>query len=150
MKKIAIIGSGFFGLATAFVLSKRYKIDLYEKENSILNGASSSNQLRFHLGYHYPRSVKTLLEVQKTNIDFIKFYGKSIFGKTLNFYGVSKINSKTSFKKYLKFLKNNKLHYKKINLKEFSKYIEGSIISKEKNLNFFQIKKKLKKKYHTE
>jgi hypothetical protein len=146
MKKIAIIGSGFFGLAATFILSKKYNVDLYEKKKTILNGASSSNQFRFHLGYHYPRSTKTLLEVQKTNKDFIKFYGKSIFGKTLNYYGVSKINSQTSFNKYINFLKMNKLYYKKINLKEFSKKIEGSIISKEKNLNFFKIKKKIEKK----
>jgi predicted NAD/FAD-binding protein len=29
MKKIAIIGSGFFGLAATFILSKKYNVDLY-------------------------------------------------------------------------------------------------------------------------
>ena len=146
MKKIAIIGSGFFGIASSLILSKKYKIDLYEKEKKILNGASSSNQFRFHLGYHYPRSRKTLLEVQKTNKDFIRFYGNSIFGKTYNYYGVSKKKTKTSFKKYINFLKKNKLYYKKINLKEFSKHVEGSIVSNEMNLNFFKIKKVIEKK----
>jgi len=146
MKKIAIIGSGFFGIASSLILSKKYKIDLYEREKKILNGASSSNQFRFHLGYHYPRSRKTLLEVQKTNKDFIRFYGNSIFGKTYNYYGVSKKKTKTSFKKYINFLKKNKLYYKKINLKEFSKHVEGSIVSNEMNLNFFKIKKVIEKK----
>ena len=73
MKKIAIIGAGFFGAGAALILSKKFKIDLYEKEKTILKGASSSNQLRFHLGYHYPRSTKTLTEVQNSNKDFLNF-----------------------------------------------------------------------------
>ena len=31
--KIAVIGSGISGLATAHFLSKKYKVDLFEKEN---------------------------------------------------------------------------------------------------------------------
>ena len=30
MKKIAIIGSGFFGVSSALILSKKHKIDLYK------------------------------------------------------------------------------------------------------------------------
>ena len=60
--KIAIIGSGFFGSTIALKLSKSHKVDLYEKEKDILNGASKINQFRFHLGFHYPRSKKTINE----------------------------------------------------------------------------------------
>ena len=142
MKKIAIIGAGLFGLSAAFILSKKFKIDIYEKKNEILMGVSGSNQLRFHLGYHYPRATKTIKEVQKNNKEFIKFYGKDIFGNTKNYYGVSKESSKTSFKNYIKFLKKYKLNYKYINLDELDA-IEGSIISDEINLNIFKIKKKI-------
>ena len=55
MKKIAIIGAGFFGVGAALILSKKFKVDLYEKKKDIMEGVSSSNQLRFHMGYHYPR-----------------------------------------------------------------------------------------------
>ncbi len=145
MKKIAIIGSGFFGLGAALVLSKKYNIDLYEIQKDIMRGVSSSNQLRFHLGYHYPRSPETLKEVQKNNKDFIKFYGKDIFGKTKNYYGVSNKSSLTSYKKYIEFLKTNKLYYKKVKLNELN-LIKGSILSNEKNLNIFKITKIIKKK----
>lgn len=145
MKKIAIIGAGFFGVGAALILSKKFKVDLYEKKKDIMEGASSSNQLRFHMGYHYPRSVKTLFEVQKSKKDFLDFYGKNIFGNSENFYGVSKKESKTSYKKYINFLKKNKLPFNKINLNEL-KNISGSISSIEKNINIFKIIKIIKKK----
>jgi len=96
MKKIAIVGAGFFGVGAALILSRKFKVDIYEKENNIFKGASSSNQLRFHLGYHYPRSIKTLLEVQNSNKDFLKFYGQNIFGNTKNYYGIAKKKTKTT------------------------------------------------------
>ena len=102
MKKIAIIGSGFFGISTALILSKKNKVHIYEKNKSILCGASRANQMRFHMGYHYPRSTKTLREISKHNNEFQNFFGLEIFGKTKNSYGVSKHESKTSFKTYLK------------------------------------------------
>ncbi len=146
MQKIAIIGSGFFGSTCALILSKFFKVHLFEKKNEILCGASRANQMRFHLGYHYPRSLKTIKEVKKAKRSFIRFYGQDIFGKTKNYYGISKVNSKTSYKKYIKFLKKNNLKFKKISKHDFSNFIEGGIISEEKNLNFFKIKKKILKK----
>ncbi len=57
--KVAIIGAGFFGLSIAFYLKKKFQVTVFEKNSDILTGASRANQLRFHLGYHYPRSQKT-------------------------------------------------------------------------------------------
>ena len=143
---IAIIGSGFFGITLSLILAKRHKVDLYEKENQILQGASLVNQFRFHQGYHYPRSNKTIREIRKYRNSFLKFYGKNILEKTQNFYSISKIRSKTNFQKYLNFLKKNKLYFKVYKNKNFfSKRIEGSLIVDEKILNYFKIKKKINK-----
>ena len=150
MKKIAIIGSGFFGSTTALLLSKKHKVDLFEKQDSIMCGASRANQQRFHLGYHYPRSTKTVIEIKKHYKEFINFFGSNVFSKTENYYGISKNKSKTSFKKYLNFLKKNKLRYRITNEKNFSDRIEGQIISEEKNLNYFKIKKLMLKKLKKE
>ena len=142
--KIAVIGSGFYGSTIALLLSKDHEVELYEKENTIFNGASSSNQFRFHSGYHYPRSQKTVNEINKSKDDFISFFGKKIFEKTVNYYPVAK-GGKINFKKYEKFLKKNKLPYKKINLFKKVSTIENSILTNEKILNFFKTKKFLLK-----
>ena len=145
-KKIAIIGSGFFGLSCAIILSKKYKVEIYEIKDTILCGASRANQMRFHLGYHYPRSGKTVNEINKHYTEFLKFYGNSVLGKTINFYGISKKYSKINFKNYLKFLNKWNLKYKISNQKEFTDNIEGQVLSQEKILNFFEVKKKIKQK----
>ena len=144
--KIAIIGSGFFGVTAELFLSKKNKVDLFEKKSSILNGASKANQMRFHEGYHYPRSVKTLREVKEYNKSFLKFYGDNVLGKTNNYYAVSKYNSKTSFNKFISFLNTNNLYYKKVPNHNFSNIVSESILSNEKNLDYFKIKKKIIKK----
>ena len=138
--KIAIIGAGFFGLTLGLFLSKKHQIHIYEKEKKILNGASSANQFRFHLGYHYPRSQKTVNEIKKSKNLFISFFGKNIFGKTENFYLIAK-KSKTNIKKYINFLLKNKLNYRHTELFKKNIFIEGAIKSNEKILNFFRIQK---------
>lgn len=144
-KKIAIVGAGFFGCTIALVLSKKHEVDLYERKPDILNEASRCNQLRFHLGFHYPRSDKTVNEIKNSNEEFIKFYGSDVFGSTQNFYSIVKDKGSTNFKEYIKFLKKHKLKYKKFSNNRYtSNRIEGTILSNEKILNYFKFKQKIK------
>ncbi len=140
--KIAIIGSGFYGCSLAIILSKKNQVDLYEKEKDIFNGASSCNQFRYHSGYHYPRSQKTVNEINKSKKDFVSFFSQDVFKKTLNYYAIAK-KSKINFKKYSKFLTKNKLYFKEVDILKKVPTIEKSIIVDEKILDFFQTKKKL-------
>ena len=143
--KIAIIGSGFFGSTLALILSKNHQVTLFEKKNDIMQGASKVNQFRFHRGYHYPRSSKTIREIKESYSAFIKFYGKNVLKNTHNYYAISKKGSKITFEEYLKILKKNKLPYKKIiNQNYVSNKISGIIQSNEKIINYFKIKKKIK------
>ena len=147
--KIAIIGSGFFGSTIALKLSenKNNSITLFEKKNKILQNASKKNQMRFHLGYHYPRSKKTVNEIKKSNKDFLNFYGNSVFGNTFNYYSISRHKTKTNFKKYLNFLTKNNLKFKKVEKKIFfSSKIEGSILTPEKILDYYKLYKLISKR----
>lgn len=150
--KICIIGAGLFGCTTALILSKSgYEVDLYEKNSDILKETSLKNQQRFHLGYHYPRSKKTIAEIKSSFKKFIKFYGKNIFGNTKNIYAIAKKKSKINFEEYVSILKKNNLDYKKnLNKDIFSKLIDNSIIVPEKNLDFFKIKKFILQKINKE
>ena len=143
--KIAVIGSGFYGSSLAIVLSKYHDVDLYEKENRIFNGASSCNQFRFHSGYHYPRSQKTVNEINKSTKDFLSFYGKSVFNKTKNYYAIAK-DSKVNFNKYSKFLKKNNLYFKETDILKKISTIEKTIIVDEKIIDGFKTRKILSKK----
>ena len=140
--KIAVIGSGFYGCAVAIILSKKNQVDLYEKESNIFNGASSCNQFRYHSGYHYPRSQKTVNEIKKSKKDFMSFFSKNVFKKTINYYSVAK-KSKVNFKKYSKFLKRNRLYFKESDVLGNVSTIEKTVRVDEKILNFFQTRKKL-------
>ena len=62
--KIAIIGGGFYGVYFAYKLSqnKKLQIDLFEKNNTLLNETAIRNQYRLHTGYHYPRSLETIYQ----------------------------------------------------------------------------------------
>ena len=59
-----------------------------------MNEASKMNQFRFHLGYHYPRSQKTIKRNSKITEAF-KFYGSDVYGITQNYYFLAKNNNKT-------------------------------------------------------
>ena len=108
------MGAGIFGCTLAIVLSKKFDVTIFEKKNSILNEASKMNQFRFHLGFHYPRSQKTINEIQKDYKNFLNFYGPNIYGNTHNYYFVSKKKSKTNFKQYINILKKNNLKFKTV------------------------------------
>ena len=142
--KIAIIGAGFFGTAAALKLSKYHDVDLFEKKKDILNGASKINQFRFHLGFHYPRSKKTLNEIKSSYKLFINFFSNKVFEKTYNYYGVSNKGSKISYNSYLKILRRFNLKFK-ITKEKFNN-ISNLILTEEKVLNYFKFKQIVKKK----
>jgi hypothetical protein len=140
-KKIAIVGGGIFGTTIALVLSPKYNVTLFEKTNDIMTVTSKKNQMRFHMGYHYPRSKITVKEIYSSISSFLKLYGKNILGNTKNFYFISKKKSKINFNQYINFLKKNNLSYRIVNSFFQSQNISKPILTEEKTLNFFKLKK---------
>ena len=143
--KIAVVGSGLFGSSIALILAKKYQIDLYESQKTIMQGATRANQLRFHEGYHYPRSTKTVKNIQSAKSSFIRYFGRKFFGNTRNYYTISNYNSKTKYTTYINFLKKNNLKYRIIKQNKY-KQISNFIQVKEENLNYFKIKEYISSK----
>lgn len=59
VKNIIIIGGGWYGLYSAYLLQNHYNVTILEKNNDIFENSSNYNQNRLHLGYHYPRCSRT-------------------------------------------------------------------------------------------
>ncbi len=148
--KIAIIGAGFFGCLGSLKLTeiKNVYVDLYEKKEDILLSASGKNQMRAHVGYHYPRSKETVDEVRKSTKKFESFFPKNVFEKTKNFYALANKKTKINSNQYLDFLKKNNLYYRKLKKFQFveKKNIDSVFLVKEKIINIFNARKYLKKK----
>ena len=143
--KIAIVGAGLFGCVTALELSKKYKVDLFEKKVDIMQCASGINQWRLHGGYHYPRSPDTMAEIQSSLLMFKEYFKKDIFVETKNFYAISKNESKTSSKQFEQFCKKSYLglHRKKLNFLDYNE-IDESYEVQEQIINPMALKKEIK------
>ncbi len=110
---IGIIGGGIFGILTALEVAKKgYSVIIFEKEREIMTGASLVNHGRVHMGYHYPRDKKTVIQSLKAKAPFEKFFGKSVVRKINNYYMVAKEGSMTNPKNFLSFCKKMHLPHK--------------------------------------
>lgn len=111
-KNVAIIGAGIFGCSTAIELAKKgFKVTIFERADNILKGASTINHLRHHYGFHYPRSKETVEEIKIARESFEKEYGECVSNFFDDYYGCSKVNSKTSPEDFIKFCDNLGLPY---------------------------------------
>ena len=153
--KIAVIGSGISGLSSAYYLSKKHKVDLFEKENHFGGHAhtididynnSDKKKIAVDIGFivfnhnTYPNLINFFkdnkIEIEKSNMSFsVSVKGKNIeyCGKGLN--GIF-VNRKNIFN--LKFLK---MFYEI--LKFYNECDKIKNINEEKTLESFLKTKKL-------
>lgn len=88
---IHIIGSGWYGCHIAQTLRARgYDVEIWEKADAAFSGASSKNQNRLHLGFHYPRSFATRQQSRQGFDKFIAQYGGLTEAVPKNHYGVAR------------------------------------------------------------
>lgn len=110
---VGIIGGGLFGIMTALEAAKRgFPVIIFEKEKEIMTGASLVNHARIHMGYHYPRDKKTVIQSMRSKEPFEKFFGKSVVRKINNYYMVAKKGSLINHNNFLSFCKKMNLPYK--------------------------------------
>ena len=157
--KIAVIGSGISGLSAAHFLSKKHRVDVFEKENhfgghsytvEILKN-NSNNSISIDLGFivfnkvNYPNLVKLFTNLQvpyeKSDMSFsvsvknsnIEYSGSGLKGLFSNKYNILNYN-------FLKLLKEIIFFYKeaeKINEKEYQSQTLGDFLKSKKMSNYF-------------
>jgi hypothetical protein len=98
--KIAIVGAGIYGLhAARSIAESGHSVDIYEKAENGMLGASLINQARVHGGYHYPRSLSTAARSQENYLKFINDFAQHIQNDFKALYGIAS-ESKVSPQKF--------------------------------------------------
>ena len=109
--RIAIVGGGIFGITTSIILAKNHQVELFEKNNELLQSASGSNQYRIHRGYHYPRSPDTVNDIIESESSFKEIFSDAMLTDFEHYYCIAKENSLTSAKQFLDFCNKFQLEY---------------------------------------
>ena len=95
--KIAVIGSGISGLSSAFFLSKKFKVDLFEKDD--------------HFGGHsYTYEIKEDNKVVPVDLGFIVF-NKTTYPNLINFFRDLKVPYEKSDMSFSVSIKNSNIEY---------------------------------------
>ena len=147
MKKIAIVGAGWYGCHIASTLKLiGFDVTVFEKEDEIFTKASGNNQFRLHLGFHYARNYDTRIQSRDGYQRFIERYPTlSSTAEYGNIYAVPKTDSLIDFKTYKLIMTSTGIEFTDIENPVWSKGIAGSIDCKER-----VIETKLARKYFTD
>ena len=114
--KIAVIGSGISGLSSAYFLSKKYKVDLYEKDD--------------HFGGHsYTYEIKEGDKIVPVDLGFIVF-NEVTYPNLVNFFNELNVPYEKSDMSFSVSIKNSNVEYSGSGL--------GGIFANK--LNFFNLK----------
>jgi predicted dehydrogenase/2-polyprenyl-6-methoxyphenol hydroxylase-like FAD-dependent oxidoreductase len=110
--RVAVMGGGIFGSTCAMELSKSCDTVLFERHDKLLTEASYLNQWRHHSGFHYPRSIETIQEVQLAKQDFESVFEDAILRDIDAYYAVSALGSEITRERYLATCDANGLNYR--------------------------------------
>lgn len=104
--RIAIVGAGLFGCTAAIHAARAgHEVHVIEIGPDIFYGVSATNQMRLHLGYHYPRSPETALECQAAMPSFLEEYRQVCIPADRQYYAIASHGSRTNPGDYVRFCK---------------------------------------------
>jgi glycine/D-amino acid oxidase-like deaminating enzyme len=112
--RVAVIGGGVFGSTCAIELAPLCDVILCERHDRLLTEASFLNQWRHHSGFHYPRSIETIQEVQASKAAFEREYERAIRREIVAYYAVSSLGSEISRERYLAVCRSNGLRFEEV------------------------------------
>lgn len=146
---ILVIGGGIFGTVISLVLSENIfnKVTLIEESDDILNKASQHNHNRLHLGFHYPRSIKTAKQSVNGLVSFFINFKEAINNNYPKYYLIEK-TSKVSAEQFINFCNEMNLFYKEEwpNVDLNKNNLSLSLLTEEPGFDFNTIKTILKQK----
>jgi len=112
--KVAIVGGGIFGATCALELSQDYEVTVFERNEKLLSEASYFNQWRHHSGFHYPRSIETIQEVQLAKVEFESVFEDAIRRDVDAYFAVSGLGNEITRERYLATCDATGLKYKEV------------------------------------
>ena len=153
--KIAVVGAGISGLSAAYYLSKKHKVDLFEKENQFGGHANTikvaykpNKEIPIDIGFMvfnkqtYPNLINFFLEnkieIEKSDMSFsvtvensdLEYCGKGLGGIFSNKKNLFNPKFLKMFFEILSFYKNcEKIEIKKINSITLGEYLKEIKIS---------------------
>ena len=74
--KIAVVGSGISGLSAAYYLSKKHKVDLFEKENKF-GGHANTIKVIYNINKEVDVDIGFMVFNQKTYPNLINFFSEN-------------------------------------------------------------------------
>ena len=143
MKKICIIGCGWYGCHIARILKDKYDIIMIEKENDIFNNSSYYNQNRLHSGFHYCRNYSTRHLCKNNYERFKSTYNEMIDIIDNNFYLISN-ESIIDYNTYINIYKYEDFSFHSIKNKWFNNIyndiliVNEHVINSDKVYNYFK------------
>jgi hypothetical protein len=115
-----IIGAGLFGLYAAIFSAKRGEhVLVIEYEDQPFKRASTINQARVHMGYHYPRSLSTAIKSKEYVDRFYRDFGFCINSEFDQLYAISSNFSWTNAEQFVKFCKNAGIRCEEISASKY-------------------------------
>jgi len=100
--RAAVVGAGVYGCTTAVELARAgHRVDLYERHQGLLLGATRTSCYRLHSGYHYPRSPETALAARADAVRFAARFPTAVVRAGRSYYAVARAGSRTSAADYL-------------------------------------------------
>jgi nucleoside-diphosphate-sugar epimerase len=132
-KKIAVIGGGWYGCHLASsLIQDGHEVVVFERRDKLFSEASSNNQFRLHLGFHYPRSFKTRDQMQSQFFRFRNQYPALIESVGWNFYAIAEGESLVDFGTYVASMKSMGLSFQVLDPSLYGvKNVEGMVSCRE-------------------
>lgn len=135
MKRVRVLGAGWYGCSIALGLSRDHEVEVHETRATIFEGASGSIPARLHLGFHYPRSRMTRAACLEHSETFMERYGHLTAGVPVNIYAVARDRSLVDFDQYVRTLQGEVEFVRIARPEEFGlRNVEGAVLTGERHI----------------